>query len=368
MKFKVLAVLVAASAASLANAAEIYNKDSNKLDLYGKVVARHYFSDNNNIDGDATYVRFGFKGQTQINDSLTGYGQWEYNIQANNSEGSDAQTGNKTRLGFAGLKFAQFGSIDYGRNYGVVYDVAAITDTPIIFDDETFSYSDNFLTGRGNGMLTYRNTDFFGLVDGLKFALQYQGANNEGTANGTSNGRKARQSNGDGYGLSASYDIGYDISVLGAYASSRRTSGQNDMMQGEGERADIWATGLKYDDGHLYLAATYAKANNLTPIKNAVTNTQLGFANKSENLELVAKYAFDNGITPEVGYFRSKGKDLDGNVGDQDILHYWDFSLAYYLNKNMSVYVDYKLNRINKDNNLGLASDDQTGLGMTYQF
>ncbi len=28
---------------------------------------------------------------------------------------------------------------------------------------------------RGNGFATYRNTDFFGLVDGLDFAVQYQG-------------------------------------------------------------------------------------------------------------------------------------------------------------------------------------------------
>ena len=36
----------------------------------------------------------------------------------NNSEGADAQTGNKTRLAFAGLKFGDAGSFDYGRNYG----------------------------------------------------------------------------------------------------------------------------------------------------------------------------------------------------------------------------------------------------------
>ncbi len=31
------------------------------------------------------------------------------------------------------------------------------------------------MTGRANGVATYRNTDFFGLVDGLNFALQYPG-------------------------------------------------------------------------------------------------------------------------------------------------------------------------------------------------
>jgi predicted porin len=40
-----------------------------------------------------------------------------------------------------------------------------------------WNYTDNFMTGRTNGVLTYRNSDFFGLVDGLSFALQYQGKN-----------------------------------------------------------------------------------------------------------------------------------------------------------------------------------------------
>ena len=88
MKSKVLALLLPALlAASAANAAEIYNKNGNKLDLYGKVAALRYFSDDAGSDGDQTYARLGFKGETQINDILTGYGQWEYNIQANGTDG-----------------------------------------------------------------------------------------------------------------------------------------------------------------------------------------------------------------------------------------------------------------------------------------
>ena len=201
MKRNILAVVIPALlAAGAANAAEIYNKDGNKLDLYGKAVGLHYFSDNDGNDGDNTYVRFGFKGETQINDQLTGYGQWEYNVQANNSEGSDAQDGNRTRLGFAGLKFGDAGSIDYGRNYGVVYDVEAWTDMLPEFGGDTYTSTDNFMTGRANGVATYRNSGFFGMADGLNFALQYQGNNESGTNNqeGTSNGRDVRKQNGDG--------------------------------------------------------------------------------------------------------------------------------------------------------------------------
>lgn len=93
MQRKVLALMIPALLmAGATHAAEIYNKDGNKLDLYGKVDGLHYFSDDKGADGDQTYMRLGFKGETQINDMMTGYAQWEYNIQANNTEGSDNQS------------------------------------------------------------------------------------------------------------------------------------------------------------------------------------------------------------------------------------------------------------------------------------
>ncbi|XNM77955.1 hypothetical protein ACLK19_06455 [Escherichia coli] len=45
MKRNILALIPPApSVAGTANAAEIYNKDGNKVDLYGKAVGLHYFS------------------------------------------------------------------------------------------------------------------------------------------------------------------------------------------------------------------------------------------------------------------------------------------------------------------------------------
>lgn len=138
MKSKVLALLIPALlAAGAAHAAEVYNKDGNKLDLYGKVDGLHYFSDNSAKDGDQSYARLGFKGETQINDQLTGYGQWEYNIQANNTESSKNQSW--TRLAFAGLKFADYGSFDYGRNYGVMYDIEGWTDMLPEFGGDSYT-------------------------------------------------------------------------------------------------------------------------------------------------------------------------------------------------------------------------------------
>ena len=385
MKRNILAVVIPALlAAGAANAAEIYNKDGNKLDLYGKAVGLHYFSDNTDNDGDKTYVRFGFKGETQINDQLTGDGQWEYNVQANNSEGSDAQDGNRTRLGFAGLKFGDAGSIDYGRNYGVVYDAIGWTDMLPEFGGDS-GYSDNFMNGRSTGLLTYRNKNFFGLVDGWDFAAQYQGKNER-----ADNDRRA---NGDGWGLSTSYTSPIGLGIVGAYSSSDRTDSQaagakttvtppaavgGDSVttttgQGAGKRAENWATAIKYDANNIYLAAMYGETRNSTPVTatgtlaNGSTFTTTGFANKAQNIELVAQYQFDFGLRPSIAYVQSKGKDIEG-VGDADLIKYIDVGATYYFNKNMSVYADYQINQLDDNNALGLNTDDTVAVGLVYQF
>ncbi len=43
------------------------------------------------------------------------------------------------------------------------------------FGGDSSAQTDNFMTKRASGLATYRNTDFFGLVDGLDMTLQYQG-------------------------------------------------------------------------------------------------------------------------------------------------------------------------------------------------
>ncbi|EEW1187259.1 porin OmpC [Escherichia coli] len=395
MKRKVLAMLVPALlVAGAANAAEVYNKDGNKLDLYGKVAGLHYFSDDAGSDGDMSYARIGFKGETQIADQFTGYGQWEYNLQANGTEGDGDNSA--TRLAFAGLGFGQNGTFDYGRNYGVVYDIEAWTDMLPEFGGDTYAGADNFMNGRTNGVATYRNNGFFGQVDDLNFALQYQG-NNEGSGDGflfgqegsgSGDGRKLSKENGDGYGMSTSYNFDFGLSFGAAYSNSDRTDEQtkpdfhntragdrNDITAG-GETAEAWTVGAKYDANNVYLAAMYAETRNMTGYGDANA-----IANKTQNFEVVAQYQFDFGLRPSIAYLQSKGKDLggwahDGN-GDprytnKDLVKYVEVGATYYFNKNMSTYVDYKINLLDNDDDFyeanGIATDDIVAVGLVYQF
>ena len=362
MKVKVLSLLVPALlVAGAANAAEVYNKDGNKLDLYGKVDGLHYFSDDKSVDGDQTYMRLGFKGETQVTDQLTGYGQWEYQIQGNSAEN---ENNSWTRVAFAGLKFQDVGSFDYGRNYGVVYDVTSWTDVLPEFGGDTYG-SDNFMQQRGNGFATYRNTDFFGLVDGLNFAVQYQGKNGSVSGEGmTNNGRGALRQNGDGVGGSITYDYeGFGIG--GAISSSKRTDDQNSPLYiGNGDRAETYTGGLKYDANNIYLAAQYTQTYNATRVGS------LGWANKAQNFEAVAQYQFDFGLRPSIAYTKSKAKDVEG-IGDVDLVNYFEVGATYYFNKNMSTYVDYKINLLDDNQftrDAGINTDNIVALGLVYQF
>ncbi|WP_023489325.1 porin OmpC [Serratia sp. DD3] len=365
MKRNILAVVIPALlAAGAANAAEIYNKDGNKLDLTGKVDARHSFSSDKSEDGDRTFARFGFKGETQINSELTGYGRWEYEFRGDRVEKDTS--GDKTRLAFAGLKFANLGSFDYGRNYGVVYDVEAWTDMLPVFGGDTYTAGDNFMTQRATGVATYRNNDFFGLVDGWNFALQYQGKNEN---------RELKKQNGDGVGVSTTYalmDTG--VSFGAAYSSSNRTLEQKDSTIANGDKADAWTVGAKYDANNVYLATMYAETRNMTPFGDDSS----WVANKTRNFEVVAQYQFDFGLRPSIAYLESKGRNLGRDVGDsannnRDLVKYVDIGATYYFNKNMSTYVDYKINLLNDNDSdfykaAGITTDNIVATGLVYQF
>ncbi|VTN40515.1 Outer membrane pore protein E precursor [Raoultella ornithinolytica] len=122
--------------------------------------------------------------------------------------------------------------------------------------------TDNFMTARTNGVATYRNSDFFGLVDGLTIALQYQGKNNN---------RDRLKANGDGYSTSVDYNIdGFGFAA--AYSNSDRTDEQ--AADRKGETAEVWSLAAKYDANSLYRAVMYAESHNMTPWKMAFSPTK----------------------------------------------------------------------------------------------
>ncbi|WP_277347579.1 porin [Dickeya zeae] len=366
MKRNILAVVIPALlAAGAANAAEVYNKDGNKLDLNGKIDGLHYFTKDSGNSGDQTYARLGFLGETKINSDLTGYGRFEYQFNANRTEEKETTNGiasGKTRYAYAGLKFGDFGSIDYGRNRNVGYDGISYTDVLPEFGGDQ-AYTDS-LTGRSAGVATYRNKNFFGLVDGWDFALGYQSAHSDSTT-------VAKQT-GAGWAISSSYTAPFGVGVIGSYTEANRTKTQ--MADNQGKKAEAWATGLKYDANSVYVAATYGEYHNLsytgknTFVTNPVTNaTQQEALDTTKVFEAVAQYNFDFGLTPSVGYVSAKAKD-DQKATNDYITKYVSLGLTYAFNKNFSTYTEYDINLLKSDNAYGLNTNDTVAVGVVYQF
>lgn len=357
-------------------AADIYNKNGNKLRLYGKIDGLHYFSDDERSRGDKSYFRTGFSGVTEMNDQLTGYGKWEYNILANQTE--DSGDNAWTRLAYAGLKHSTWGAIDYGRNYGILYDVESYTDMLPEFGGDSYTQSDVFMTGRTQGVATYRNKDFFGLIEGLNFGLQYQGKNTPtGSYEPSSVATLARQ-HGDGYGVSLSYDTDMGLSIATSVASSNRTGEQknfhrNNRQFARGDKAQAWTVGMKYDAHRVYLGVMYAVTRNMTAYGSDDSTSGGGIAGKTRNTELTAQYQFDSGLRPALSYISSRAEKLHSTSGDNKYLvKYIDISIIYNLNENMSIYLDYKVNLLDTNDsfyvNNGIATDNIAAFGLVYQF
>ena len=254
----------------------------------------------------------------------------------------------------------------------------AFTGTPLLNDDkhtlaefggDTYG-ADNFMFQRGNGMATYRNSNFFGLVDGWNFAVQYQGKNDNPSRE--TSGRDVLGENGDGWGLSTTYDLGSGLGIGAAMFSSDRTNNQNGgdpAILGRGDKAEVYTGGLKYDANNIYLAAMYSRSYNASRFGSTDDDIH-GFADKADNWELVAQYQFDFGLRPSLAFVTSRGTDIH-NWGKQNLKKYVDVGATYYFNKNMSTYVDYQINLMD-DNDFtdaaGINTDDTVALGLVYQF
>lgn len=366
MKLNIFTVFIPALlVASSANATEIYNTNNNKLDIYGKIAGVHYFSLNKYYNGSKSRVKLGIKGETKINDFLTGYGQWEYNVPLNNSEVYVDPTllNNITELGFTGLKFGNYGSFDYGRNYGILYDVKSWTDMMPEFGGETVE-PDNFLSGRASNLATYRNNNFFNLVDGLNFALQLQAPNNERSVT-------QRSANGLGFGLSTSYTSPYGFGIIGAYSHSKRANPLQTQIEhvkfaAIDKPAISWSGAIKYDANDIYLALMYGKTQRSVFMKDF--QNQVGFANETKMLELVAQYQFNFGLRPSVAYVEHKATQIE-DYEEVDLSKYIDLSATYSFNKQMSAYVDYRINTLHQNfNQLNKNIDDVAAFGLVYKF
>lgn len=379
MKRTLLALAVPALLAAQSASADInfINQDGNTLSMYGRAKAVNTITNNQNGNGDDSNIRFGFNGVTQVTDFLSGYGRAEFQANA----GSDS--GWETRYAYAGLDFGSYGSFDYGRNDGVSKMVTNYTD---VLPNWGGDAGDMVLLGdRETGVATYRNQGLFGLVDGLNFAIQYADRDNSSSddlvLNDAGNGYYVRDGR-QAYGIAAEYanilDSGFTVGATYALTSKATPIHYSSDVNGNVSDPDVnartqsWAVGGNYQYENLYVAAIY----NYT--KNAVAAYEVGDssaevveAQKVKGYEMVVGYTINldvGALTPRAAYIQDKA--TRNSTGESAFVSkYVDLSVQYDFNKNLSAYVEYKINLLKDSDGVpNKQTKDSVALALTYSF
>ncbi|CAL4043316.1 porin [Buchnera aphidicola] len=348
---------------STVNAAEIYNKNGNKLKVYGGMNQKHQFlnlskTTTKKFNKDPNEYMLGFLGETKINDKWVGYGCLEYRGQGFIAENNHVNT---MGLGLIGIKFGKWSSLDYGRNHGVIYEAKSLTNRhSFINTSNMFKENDVFLMDRASDVVTYRNYNFFGLSNSVTTSLQYQEKHKN---------NNSMRENGSGWGSSIKYKNKKGITAVASWFSENRTSRQ--ITDGQGDSADAYGVGLKYEKNNIYMAAFYGEGRNITPYAKFTK-----FSSQSGNLEFFGEYDFNCGLSSSLAYSESFGNNMKSInsilFGKKRIFNKQvNISSHYNFNKKIYTYIDYKFNFSKNNNDGNIAdqfNDNVLSAGMVYKF
>ncbi|QJC37394.1 porin [Enterobacteriaceae endosymbiont of Donacia thalassina] len=401
MKYNILKFLIPflliISSITTTNASEIYNKNGQKIDLYGFLnIKKAYSKNRKNIpekyENIISNMIFGLKGTTNIFNDVYGYAQFEYSLPINQSE-IDKNIFPSVRLGLIGLNFNHGNSsIDFGRNYGILYDTTSYIKKKNFFtDDLMYNYNDKFMFGRTNNLLTYRNKNFFGLIKGLDISLQYKSPHfyyeNDVFYNKRNNRDRdiflEKEKNKKGWGASIRYKIGNSgVSITGSYFNSSKIIDKNDELKkvffiknsnNNDNNINAFSIGAKYEKNNIYLATVFSEAKNSLTYLN---RNNYYFANKIKNLEIIGQYKFSDNLQATISYIQSEGNNIPAGYhyagGNISFLKYVTINTIYKFNKNLSAYFDYRINLLNKNNRYiksnDIFTDNIFGIGLIYNF
>jgi len=363
-RFSLFIIISIFLATSTVNAVEVYNKNGNKLRIYGGIDQKYNIPYNSKSaikksgQDSGTYI-LGLLGETKLHNKLTGYSRLEYkgkdflsDISENNNKN------NKINLGLIGLKLGNWNAIDYGLNYGIMYDAKSLINRhSFIKNNNTFRQNDVFLIDRTSNVITYHNYNLFGLSENVTASLQYQEEYNN----------KFKIGHGRGWGSSLKYHNKNGITAIASWLLENRTAIQ--MSDGQGSNAHAYGVGLKYENHNMYMAAFYGRGHNITPYDKS------NFSNQSGNIELFGEYDFNCGLSSSIAYSEYYGKlsKNDGSTLMKDVSIFSkqvNISGHYNFNKKMYTYLDYKLDLLqdNKDTENATIHDNVLSAGMVYKF
>ena len=362
MKKSLLALAVAAFAASSASAAVVYDQDGTSLAVGGRLQAVVYSQDagshNDNNAKDASIqssARLNIAMRTQLTDGIAGFGFVEWDA-ADHNQRANAFSARDLYLG---ADFGAYGQLQAGRFRDAVYQgVESVTD---IFDDWG---CDGQLGNddRRDGMIMYSWSGY-----GVDFKAAYESAKDGQQIDGAFlHGAGETLDVKNGFSVSLGYtspDVLFGpISVKAGYGYVRF---QDDMGAGYWKDGSLTAN-RDYDNYKQWAAAlswgTKAAGPMIAVMYQSRDFTLNGDANDYavSGLEAVVGYGFDNGVAIRAGWEWMNIDEDNGYDGDAYTIPVY---VNYQINPNFNVWAEARFDAGTDDGKDSF--DAQTG-GKTF--
>ncbi len=358
-----------------AKAVNLINNEDVLIKINGTVETKNIFNKKNNkIENNSILLEIDAKTKNKENTSTFVKLEEYINTDTFNEKKNHNHIANK--LVYIGIKNNKIGKIKLGRNYSLIYNTLSYTNISPYY--KSIIFKENSLTGINNNTITYKKTFNFNnknfFLKSIILNSQYQGRNNNMLD-------KDFFSIKNGWGISYNIKTNHGIEISSAYANqninkeNKISYNENILNKLRNHISTAWSTSFKYNLNKLYIACSYIEGNNLNIIKSIPNSNEYNkykFINKTQNINITAKYNFSNGFTPIIGYTQTIFKNLDKTIYrkyyttyNEDIEKYFNIGAKYSFNKSFSGYIDYKINQLFKINN---CKNNDFTLGFIYKF
>ena len=290
MQKQFLAAVVASVVAGQAMAVTVFEDDNTKFSIGGHIGIRAEAGksgdETSNLKAAGDSSRFNFQMETKLSEDVTafGRGEWGFDVTRHDRE----QFNN--RLGFVGVRHADFGSISAGQQWSSFSQVANWTDTFATADGGLGMYDTNggqFGTSRANEALQYNIS-----VEGLNVSAQYQMGQSFADGETVTNGLTRKH----GYQFAVSYDLPMGVSAGVTY-------NQVQFVQDNEKDSKALVAAVKYEQGPVYTAFSYGDYKNHSDI-NAD-----GIVERARGIEFVGGYQLADNVSVQTGFMQLKNKN-----------------------------------------------------------
>lgn len=394
MKKSLIAIAIAAFAASSVNAATVYDKNGTQLDIGGRVQAvwhsTHYGSivdENGDSTGDQAIensARLNIAGRTELAHGISAFGFTEWDAADNNGTDNSHDTF-ETREQYVGVDFGKFGTVTAGRTYDAVKSVIETTD---IFEDYG-CVGQPGSDDRRSGTVRYNWSGY-----GFDLGASYGFAVNNATVGGSRSGEDGNTMNiNNSFSVMAGWispevlfgPIGVKVGY--AYIRGQNDNGGQSLINAKYENDEL--TSYDYSDRNMRefaAAITWGSLDSglYTGVmfdgrRFSVVDTDGDEHHYSrKGVEAVVNYAWDCGISLAVGYEYNQ-LSFDGGDGFEGYDHSSAATrkvpvyLNYAANENFNVWLEAKFDAGSDDEGFGskvgeITDDALYAVGARYTF